>query len=275
MEARMDDALIVAIFTVIDDVMASVGHRTHALAQTSDSEVLTVAVIAACQFQNHQQRALCVMRGMRYLSGALSFSRFNRRLHALAHWFALALDLLCELFAFGTAAFALDSMPVPVCHRVRAGRCKKLRGDAYYGYCAAKKEKFFGWRLHLACTAAGVPVGFDLLPASLHDLNPVYDLAQCLPTGAALYGDKAYNSGDDEAWLAGEWGIRLVPIRKRNMTPNSAEEGGVLRHQRAVIEGVNSQLAAWGVQRLRARTHEGFVIKILASLLALVVVNAL
>jgi len=37
---------------------------------------------------------------------------------------------------------------------------------------------------------------------------------------------------------------------------------------------VNSQLAAWGVQRLHARTHEGFVIKLLASLLALVCRNA-
>jgi len=38
---------------------------------------------------------------------------------------------------------------------------------------------------------------------------------------------------------------------------------------------VNSQLVAWGVQRLHARTCTGFAIKLLASLLALVVVNAL
>ena len=267
----MDDALIVAIFTVIDDVMQTVGHQTHPLAGVSDSEVLTVA---ACQFGNNHERTLGVMHGMHYLSGRLSRSRFNRRLHALAHWFTRVLDLLCELFAFGTAAFTLDSLPVPVCHRVRATRCTKVRGAAFYGYCAAKEEKFFGWRLHLVCTGTGIPVGFDLLPASLHDLNPVYDLAQCLPTGAILYADKAYNSGDDEAWLDGEWGVRLVPIRKRNMTPNSKPEGKELRHQRAVIESVNSQLAAWGVQRLHARTHMGFVLKFLASLLALVLVNA-
>lgn len=271
----MDDTVIVTIFTVIDDVMTAASHRTHPLAHASDSEVLTVAVVAACQFANHHERALGVMHGMRYLSGSLSLSRFNRRLHALASWFTLALDLLCDLFAHRTATFTLDSLPVPVCHRVRATRCTKVAGARYYGYCAAKKEKFFGWRLHLVCTGAGVPVGFDLRPASLHDLNPVYDLAQCLPTGATLYGDKAYNSGDDEAWLDGEWGVHLVPIRKRNMTPNGEAERTELRHQRAVIEGVNSQLAAWGVQRLHARTHEGFVIKLLASLLALVVVNAL
>ena len=99
-------------------------------------------------------------------------------------------------------------------------------------------------------------------------------MAQYLPTGATLYGDKAYNSGNDEAWLDGEWGVRLVPVRKTNITPNSKAEGKALQHQRAVIEGVNSQLAAWGVQWLHARTRMGFVLKLLASLLALVIVNA-
>jgi len=94
-------------------------------------------------------------------------SNCTRRLHALAPWFTLALDLVCEVFARDTAAFTLDSLPVPVCKRVRASRCTKVRGAQFYGYGAAKEEKFFGWRLHLVCTGAGVPVGFDLLPASL------------------------------------------------------------------------------------------------------------
>jgi len=80
----MDDALIVAMFTVIDDVMRTLGHQTHPLAGASDREVLTVAVVAACQFANNHERTLGVMQGMHYLSGALSRSRFNRRLHALA-----------------------------------------------------------------------------------------------------------------------------------------------------------------------------------------------
>lgn len=57
------------------------------------------------------------------------------------------------------------------------------------------------------------------------------------------------------------------------MEANTYGEWLQLRKQRAVIESVNSQLVAWGIQRLHARTHEGFVIKLLASLFALVVVN--
>jgi hypothetical protein len=134
--------------------------------------------------------------------------------------------------------------------------------------------------LHLIVTVTGVPVSFDLLPAALPGyplaggMTPVHELAERLPAGAWVYGDKAYNSGDDEALLEGETGVRLVPIRKANMAPNPLDERVGLRTHRKKIEGVNSQLEAWGVQRLRARTNEGFMLKVWASLFALLCMNA-
>lgn len=89
----MDGTPMVAAFVVIDDAMQALGHRTHTLAEASDSEVLTVAV-AAAQFGNRHERALCVLRALGYLSGPLSVSRFNRRLHALADGLPLLLDVL-------------------------------------------------------------------------------------------------------------------------------------------------------------------------------------
>lgn len=269
----MDDTTIVAVYVILDDLLRAVEHRSHPLAGVTDAEVLTVAVVAACRFQNHHERALCVLRGMGYIPRALSVSRFNRRAHALMAHLAFALDALAEVFAVGTA-FVVDSLPVPACRYVRGGRCRKATGKAYVGQCAAKRERFFGWRLHLLVTPAGVPVAFDVLPASLHDLTPIYDLTANLPTGAWVYADKGYNSADDEAWLDGEWGIRLVPKRRDNMRPNTDAERDGLRRHRGRIETVNSQLEAWGVQRLHARTEAGVQLKLLASLVALAIVNA-
>lgn len=268
----MSDAVIVSVYVVIDDVMRALGHRSHPATQLSDAEVLTVAVVAALYFQNHQARALQVLSGMGYLTGCLSASRFNRRLHALGDWLRLLLELLGEVFAVGEA-FVLDSLPVPVCRRARARRCRKVRGAEYCGYCAAKRERFFGWRLHLVCTAEGVPVAFDLLPASLHDLTPVHELTVGLPHGARGYADKAFNSARDEASILAETGVQLVPIRKANMRPNTWLEKVALREHRKRIETVNSQLEAMGVQRLRARTNAGFEFKAHASLLALLCLN--
>ena len=77
----------------------------------------------------------------------------------------------------------LDSLSLPVCRRVCAWRCRKVRGRAYCGYCAAKKEKFYGWHLNLVCTAAGAPVASVLLPAGYHDLTSIQELLYELPRG--------------------------------------------------------------------------------------------
>ncbi len=269
----MDDDFIVTAFVVLDKAMAALGHRDDVRAKASDAEVLTVAVVAARYFQNHLERALGMMRLGRYLSGPLSVSRFNRRLHRLADWLGLLLETLGALFARGEV-FLIDSMPVPVCHRARARRCRKVRGRAFCGKCAAKGERFFGWRLHLVCTPAGVPVAFDLVPGGLHDLTPIHELTYGLRDGAAVYADKAYNAADDEASILAATGVRLVPIRKANMRPNDWADKLALRAYRKRVEAVYSQLEAMGVQRLRARTNPGLELKLHASLLALTIANA-
>jgi hypothetical protein len=269
----MDDDFIVTAFVVIDKAMAALGHRDDVRAGASDAEVLTVAVVAARYFQHHLERALGVMRLGRYLSGPLGVARFNRRLHRRADWLGLVVEALGALFATGEA-FLIDSMPVPVCRRARARRCRKLSGKEFCGYCAAKRERCFGWRRHLVCTTDGVPVAFDLVPGGRHDLTPIHELTCGLPAAAAVYGDKAYNAGDDEATILADTAVRLVPLRKANMRPNAWADKRALRQYRKRIEALYSQLEAMGVQRLRARTNPGLQLKLHASLLALIVANA-
>jgi hypothetical protein len=272
----MNDALIVTIYVVIDETMAALGHQSHSLAALSDAEVLTVVVVAAHACGNHQRRALDLLYYMGYLTTRLSPSRFNRRLHALAAWLSLLVETVGAAVVQAQAAicdFVIDSLPVPVCRRVRARRCGKVRGRAYCGYCAAKQEKFFGWRLHLVCTTDGVPVASVLLPASYHDLTPLHELLYGLPRGAYVYADKAYNSAPDEESLLAVTGVHLVPVRKDNMAPNTWAERCGLRTFRKTIETVNSQCEAMGLQRLRARTNAGFELKVQASVLALACAN--
>ncbi len=269
----MDAIWIITVFVISDSVMEHLGHRSHRLAEVPDAEVITVAVVAAKYFQNHHERALTVLTQAGYLSGHLSPSRFNRRLHALADWLGFIAATLGEVFRQGEV-FVLDSMPVPVCKRARARRCRKVRGRIYCGYCAAKKEKFFGWRLHLICTPTGVPVNFAILPGALHDLTPVHELTYGLPAGARVFGDKAFNSAEDEATILSETGVRLVPIRKANMQPHAWFLDELeLREYRHTIETVNSQLEKMGVERLHARTNTGLELKVHASLIAVACTN--
>ena len=94
----MDADWIITAFVLIDTVLEQFDHRSHVLADVPDSEVVIVAVIAAKYFQNHHERALCIVRELGYLSGHIEISRFNRRLHALHDWLAFLAVTLGELF---------------------------------------------------------------------------------------------------------------------------------------------------------------------------------
>jgi hypothetical protein len=119
----------------------------------------------------------------------------------------------------------------------------------------------------------GIPVAFDLLPASLHDLTPVHELMVHLPKGATVFGDKGYVSAPDAQTILAETGVRLVSARRQNMQPNLWADDFDLRLYRKRIETVYSQMEKMGIQSLHARTNLGFDLKAWASLLALAFTN--
>ncbi len=269
----MNATYIVTSYVVIDDVLKGIGHVDDSRATISSAEIVTVAVVAAKYFQNHHERALCLLQQTGYLP-KLSVSRFNRRLHALQEVLLLIVHVLSELLATGQV-FVIDTLPVPVCKRVRAERCRKVQGDQYRGYCASKREWYFGWQLHLVCDAAGVPVTFELLPAKWDELTLVQDLLCPLPEGSVVVADKGYISDLDQQLSYINGRVRLVPKQRRNMRGNSVEDAALIRAHRSRIETVNGQLEKMGLQRLHARTNPGLALKVMASLLALTFTNAL
>lgn len=267
----MNDDYIVPVYTILDDILHLMNYQDDVRSTLSGAEILTIAIISAKYFQNHHERALCILYRLGYI-GELSVSRFNRRLHALIDWLWQVSSMLSDLFSSGKI-FIIDAMPVPVCKRVRAKRCRKVQGKTYYGYCASKQEKFFGWQLHLVCDAHGIPVSFDLLPASFDELVPLQYLLAPLAEGSIVVADKGYLSVDDHqlAWTHGY--IHLSAKFRKNMRQKSPYEVHLIKQHRPTIETVNSQLEKMGIQRLHARTTIGFTVKVLASLVALTFTN--
>jgi len=267
----MNEDYIVTVYYVIDEMLTAVDYQDDSRSTISAAEVLTVAVLAAQYFQNHWERALCILIQQGEIA-PISISRFNRRLHALYDWLHGMVTGLGELFTGGTV-YIIDSMPLPVCKRVRARRCRKVRGKAYCGYCAAKKERFFGWRLHLICTQHGIPVAFEMLPAAHQDLTAIHELTLTLPNGACLFGDKGFISTPDAASIFEAIGVRLITARRKNMSPNTWADDYDLHLYRKRIETVYSQLERMGTQHLYSRTNLGFELKTFASVFALAFTN--
>lgn len=272
----MNELYLVATYVAVDEICQTFLGESKYKPKMTRAEVIWVAIIAAKYFQNHLERALVFMRYSGFIPKhrCLSISRFNRQLHKNLDNLEMCAQVLMEASRDGEL-FIIDSMPMPVCKRKRARRCRKVKGRLFCGYCSAKDEKFFGWRLHLVCDPDGIPVQFAILPGSLHDLTPIYEISYELPEGAKLLGDKGYNDQESERTLELD-GVRLVPIRRVNMkSQHEWEDDFDLRHYRKTIETNNSQMESMGINRLRARTNDGFYIKTLASLVALWATNTL
>ena len=170
---------IITAFVIVDTTFTTLEHQSDVRAGVPDSEIITVALVAAKYFANNHKLTLSIMQQLHYLSGTISHSRFNRRLHALRDWMEFFPEYLGEIFSKNTI-YIIDSMPMPVCHRARAKRCTKVRGKYFSGWCAAKQERYFGWKLHLIYDIHGIPIRFMMLPARPTILLRLMDSpAQC------------------------------------------------------------------------------------------------
>src|SRR4051794_20890946 len=93
----MDATWIITAFVLIDTLMERLNHRSDVRAHVPDSEVILIAVLSAKYFQNHHERAVCIVRESGYLSGWIDVTRFNRRLHKLADWLDFIATSLGEI----------------------------------------------------------------------------------------------------------------------------------------------------------------------------------
>ena len=120
----MDATWIIPAVVVIDPLMERLGHRSDVRAQVPDSEILTIAVVAARYVGRYHERAAPMMRELGYLSGRIGVSRFHRRLHPLADGMPRIPDMLggCSPRATGSSSIASPCRSAVVCAPGAVGR---------------------------------------------------------------------------------------------------------------------------------------------------------
>jgi hypothetical protein len=271
MKNKLDKAtIIISLYTIISTICEKILEKPNQKQKLDDAEIITIALCSALFFNNNHDKAISWLYCTKYFPVMLSLSRYNRRIHRLKYVIEFCTERIFELF-LKEETFIIDSMPLPVCKRTRARRNKKVRGREYCGYCVAKKEKFFGFRLHMITSREGIPVSFQILPGSFHDITPIFEITYSLPKKSTLIGDKAYNYEKAEDILK-DYGINLMPIRKKNYKKQwFMHEERFIKENRHQIETSFSILSdVMGLNRLKARTLDGFIIKTYAAVLALV-----
>ena len=242
----------------------------------SDAELLTLAVLQVLQGFNEEARWLRHARvSLRHLFPYLpGQSGYNKRLRKSD----TQLEAMMRILAVDTDVWAddvwlIDSTPVE-CGRSRpTAQRSNLAGWAGYGYCASHSRYFWGLRLHLICTPAGLPITFALSNPKLDERDVAIDMLDHDPSLTAgrhhqtLVADKGYTSREFETRL-NDLGIELVrPARSNEPTRRGARQ---LRPIRQIIESVNDTLKGQlGLERHAGHSQQGVLTRVVQRLLAL------
>ena len=262
---------VIGIYCLIDDIVKGIGHREHEDRKVSDSEVMTTAVISALYFKGNQSSAVSYVRSHQLMPQMIGKSGFCKRLHKVASlllWLFLHLGRWFK-YVDGATEYIIDSFPVKVCHNIRISRCKLLQGEQWRGYNVSKREYFYGVKVHLITTKAGVPVELCFVPGSEHDVEALRKMYVELPAGSVLYGDSAYTLYEVEQWFKDIEAIELKICRKKNSKRMDAPyEAFVKTAMRKRIETTISELVELTPHSIHAVTPQGFLLKILLFLLA-------
>lgn len=262
---------IIAIYAITDDLLKALGHPEDCRVQMSDAEVITTALVAARFFSGNHHAAQQYFKEHGLMPKMLDKSRFNRRLHRL---FLPLLDVFDYLGSVikainPTTEYLLDSFPVPICDNIRIPKVRLVRSEDYRGYIASKKRYFYGIRVQLLATSAGVPVEFAFLPGEANDVRGLNALPLSLPATAQVYADAAYTDYQAEDDLQHLDQIHLQVARKRkSKRPDSPALAYIKQTTRHYIETVFSQITRRFPKSIHAVTLDGFLLKLTTFIIA-------
>jgi Transposase DDE domain len=276
------ETLAVALYVKIDDELKArpelnplrpAGGITPKL---SGAELVTMAVMQSLLMFRSERRWLRYLR--KHLLGLFPYqlkqAGYNKRLRAALPLIKHCIRMLAHDTDFWfDNHWILDSTPVE-CGRSRPTvQRSDAAGWASYGYCASHSRFFWGLRLYLVCTPAGMPILWALADAKIGEREVVTAMldrdAHLIAdrVGLLLITDKGLASKQFEADLIRQ-GINLLrPNRKKEKTrPGQA----LLKSIRQLIESVNDTLKGQLDLELHGgRSLDGIAVRVAQRILAM------
>jgi len=247
------------------------GRTVGSKPEFSDSEMLTL-MLAIDFFEFTSERRYVEFVRANYLAlfpKLLDQSQYNRRARSLRYLLnELRKDWAAELGVCFEQHFRLDTTPVIALGYRRDKQHSDFRGSADYGYCAARRLKYFGYKLVLLTTLDGTPYAFELVPANTDERAAADEILDTLPPDSQVWSDKGFIG---EEWQA-EWarqGISVWTTKRENQkVQNPPEFDRLLNSVRERVEAAVDLLKEGGrsVEHTLARTVSGLCTRIIAKI---------
>ena len=263
--------VLTTIFTHIDDYCKKYPScKTGPKPKMSDSEIITLSIFCELSGKSseyaHTRHAKQWLR--EYFPHMIDRSRYHRRIKILT---PLINRVRVELLPFVADSLSIcltDSTPVPVITFQRA--CyTPLFGEASYGYCAARKMNYYGFKLHLVTNVDGIPIHFEMTPANVSDVSLVEETLSVLRNCLVL-ADKGYISKTIQEKLLLTQGVELLcPLRKNQKDREKKSFRQHISKLRQMIETTNGMLKnRFSLEKTLAKTLLGLVARVVRKITA-------
>ncbi|WP_435113976.1 IS982 family transposase [Nocardiopsis synnemataformans] len=270
------DTLVTELYVKIDDDRAGLARLPGRPPKLSHSELLCMAVMQALLGYHSEARWLRYAR--KHLSEAFPHipkdPGYNKRLRAalpqIKRWIRV---LAADTDFWNDTVWIADSTPVPCGTSRPTQQRSQLAGWANYGYCASHSRLFWGLRLYLACTPAGMPILWALADPKIGEREVLAAMLEVDAElvadrkGLLLITDKGFASQSFERSLS-EQGVTLLrPSRKKEaLRPGEP----MLKKVRQLIESVNDTFKGQlDLEQHGGRTVEGVSVRVAQRVFAL------
>ena len=268
--------LMLVTYCLVDDWYQRKGARllgrtVGSKPEFSDSEVLTLMLAIDIFEFTSERRFVCFIRAdhLALFPKLLTQSQYNRRARSLQYLLdELRKEWATELGVQFERHFLLDTTPVIAMGYRRDKSHSDFRGSAEYGYCAARRLKYFGYKLVMLTTLNGTPYAFELVPANTDEREAADEILDSLPPDSNVWSDKGFIG---EEWQA-DWSRQDVHVwttkRENQKVQNPREFDRLLNSVRERIEGAFDILKEGGrsVEHTLAHTVKGLCSRIIAKI---------
>jgi len=272
------DTFLTTLYTLVDDwyqchAPRLLAGKTGRKPLFSDSEVITLSLAQHWLGIEEEREHLRFIRHnfLPLFPRLISQGQFNRRARGLC-WLTNALrqHLVERMGIAEVPCLLIDGTPVHLRHWRRFGQGHLLLPEAALGYCAAKRETFYGFRLLALTTPDGVIVDWDLFAANADEREGATELLDSRRRLCVL-GDKGFLDRKRQAILEEDQGLLLLtPKRKNQRAQNAPGWDALMNRARRVIETTFAQAkGTFSLERPGARTVWGTLSRVIAKITGL------
>lgn len=265
---------------ILSELQNTCGHissrKQIRVPKLSDIELVALNITAEYMSIHSELQLFRAIKGT-FLASSIERSVYNKRKRSLCGYIEKIREHLSSKFSNFTDVFIVDSTPIEICKISRANRsgiCSTATIKPSFGYCAAQKTRYFGYKLHAVCDKNGIFHSYDFTPANVHDVNYLNDIKHDFEN-CMLIGDRGYISKDLQIDLFNHSNINLsVPMRKNqhDFVAFSKTKSKVRKRIETAISQLNGQ---FNIHINLAKSFQGLATRIVSKITSFTMIQYL